>query len=71
MTWYTHQYDEAEAYVNDKYAFLYQGIFRANQVIEGLSKLQEDRRPNNMDRADGPGQVFQGAVSFLCAFNLQ
>ena len=38
--WYYHTYDNSTAEIQNKWAALYKGLFRANQVIEGLNKLK-------------------------------
>ncbi|WP_075590543.1 RagB/SusD family nutrient uptake outer membrane protein [Labilibacter marinus] len=64
LTWYTHLYNESEQYVNDKWAYCYRGIFRANQVIEGLSRLEgkvdEERWTEQMAQA----RFFRGLFHF-------
>ncbi len=38
--WYYHTYDNSTAEIQNKWAAIYKGLFRANQVIEGLNKLK-------------------------------
>ncbi len=39
--WYYHTYDNSTLEIQKKWDALYKGLFRANQVIEGLNRLQE------------------------------
>ncbi len=38
--WYYHTYDNSTVEIQKKWEALYKGLFRANQVIEGLNKLK-------------------------------
>jgi hypothetical protein len=41
VVWYNQAYTNSDPYVERKWEASYEGIFRANQVIEGLEKMQE------------------------------
>lgn len=62
--WYAQLYNNSTAQINEKWALCYQGIFRANQVIEGLSRLEgtvdEERWVEQMAQA----RFFRGLFHF-------
>ena len=40
LVWYSQAYNTSDDYINGKWEILYSGIFKANQCIEGLEKLE-------------------------------
>lgn len=49
VNWYYHTYSSTTTEVERKWQALYLGVFRANQVIEGLNKIEADMTEESMD----------------------
>ncbi len=62
--WYSQLYNNATAQVNDKWALCYQGIFRANQVIEGLSRLEGSVEEERWTEQMAQAKFFRGLFHF-------
>lgn len=65
VIWYNQTYGNSDQYIERKWEACYQGIFRANQVIEGLHKMKgtvedEDRWETQMAEA----RFFRGLFHF-------
>ena len=58
-TFYIHTYTATTNEVNDKWQTNYTGIFRANQVIEGLTKLEAEGEITEDDKAEWTSQLAQ------------
>lgn len=61
-TFYNQTYNNGSVELNNKWQYAYQGIFRANQVIEGLGKLEEKYVDTELE-ADWTSQM--GQARFL------
>lgn len=66
--YYLHTFNDASTEIGSKWATLYQGIFRANQVIDGLNKIEKNMSSDS-DKKDwsllmGQARFFRGLFHF-------
>ncbi|BAX81107.1 RagB/SusD family nutrient uptake outer membrane protein [Labilibaculum antarcticum] len=67
VNWYYHTYSSTTTEVERKWQALYLGVFRANQVIEGLEIIKADMTEDNMDEWTnqmGEARFFRGLFHF-------
>lgn len=65
LNWYNHQIDENTTEVNKRWDALYNLIFRANQVIEGLNGMSEDlKAQDEWTEQMGQARFFRGLGHF-------
>ncbi|WP_303317273.1 RagB/SusD family nutrient uptake outer membrane protein [Flavivirga abyssicola] len=63
--WYEQQFDENMIQLQDRWNAIYQVIFRANQVIEGLDSMTEDLKSNpRWTEQMGQARFFRGLGHF-------
>lgn len=58
-TFHIHTYTSTTDEVNEKWQTNYTGIFRANQVIEGLEKIEAEGKITDEDKAEWTSQMAQ------------
>ncbi len=62
--WYTHNYHNSNSVVTQKWEILYMGIFRANQVIDGLKNMKDVNNQEAWDIQMAQARFLRGLYHF-------